>query len=515
MTICCQQDYCHPCLKERELSSSSGAKQDCPNCSTPNLQYKKNEKKMLQITSLHVHCTHQGSGCVWEGELEWVSEHLERDGGCQYVLIACGNCGKEVRRREVREHGDKECPMRSVTCEFCQTVGTFEDITGSHCNECPDKPVECPAKCGVMVPRKDVPSHIQRSCTSVGMPCPFKSVGCTASPIPCKELEAHVASCSALHLSEMFQKFSAGMDGLRVQVKELQAENLTLKTEVARATRDMRVATESAQCLQKKTHAAHKTLVCELEYFYLPKHPTEMIAVECIKTQLASSLIHLQTGGSPATLRLDSYAAHKESGQVWYSPALYIHTGYKLCLAVHLNGVGAGKNSHVSIYLHQVVGERDEQLSWPYLLQDDVKVSLLLQTECEFAKNGHQSPRTLRFFRKARDHDTELMSQTLPPRASPILQRRRMMEESITPPKDHETVLVALESQRMATEVYLRRMNSGEGPLPVGPVVSKVELFSLQKRVACAVYRDSLVFQCCLRSSNLIESMPLSGVMSQ
>ena len=38
-------------------------------------------------------------------------------------------------------------------------------------------------------------------------------------------------------------------------------------------------------------------------------------------------------------------------------------------LAVHLNGVGAGKGTHVSIFLHQMVGEMDDELQWPFLLK--------------------------------------------------------------------------------------------------------------------------------------------------
>lgn len=78
----------------------------------------------------------------------------------------------------------------------------------------------------------------------------------------------------------------------------------------------MALTTESVDTLRRKSDAVNKTLLSELEYYYAAKQPTELIAVECIKTQLSSSLIHLQPGGSPATLRMSSYASHKESGQV-------------------------------------------------------------------------------------------------------------------------------------------------------------------------------------------------------
>ena len=52
----------------------------------------------------------------------------------------------------------------------------------------------------------------------------------------------------------------------------------------------------------------------------------------------------------------------------------------------------------------------------------------------------------------------------------------------------------------MAITSYLRRMPADA---VVGTVVSKVELFCIQAMVEEAVYRDSLVFQCRLCSSNL------------
>ena len=55
--------------------------------------------------------------------------------------------------------------------------------------------------------------------------------------------------------------------------------------------------------------------------------------------------------------------------QVWLSPAFYVYSGYKLRIGVHVNGVGEGKGSHVSIYLHQMAGERDSELQWPHLLK--------------------------------------------------------------------------------------------------------------------------------------------------
>lgn len=78
------------------------------------------------------------------------------------------------------------------------------------------------------------------------------------------------------------------------------------------------------------------------------------------------------------------------------------------------------------------------------------------------------------------------------------------MEDQRTPPKDKETLLVAVETQPMSITSYLRRVNVEQNAL-AGQVISKVDLFCTQSRVQEAVYRDSLVFQCLLCSSNLTD----------
>ena len=99
-------------------------------------------------------------------------------------------------------------------------------------------------------------------------------------------------------------------------MQDLRADNQALREEVRTATTAMAEAEGVVDALSRRSDTVNKALLSELEYFYSTKQPAEMLAVECIKTQLASSLIHLQTGGCPATLRMTSYSSHKASGQV-------------------------------------------------------------------------------------------------------------------------------------------------------------------------------------------------------
>ena len=36
------------------------------------------------VKSLHVYCTNKGRGCEWQGEVNYIDNHLTKDGGCEY-----------------------------------------------------------------------------------------------------------------------------------------------------------------------------------------------------------------------------------------------------------------------------------------------------------------------------------------------------------------------------------------------------------------------------------------------
>jgi hypothetical protein len=518
-TQCCRKDYCQPCMKPppsqvngRHIKNTAPSGVDCPDCQSPNVKLQLNLKLKKKVEGLQVKCVYASAGCVWEGERAWLKEHGEGNGGCGYAPVLCGACSAELRKKDELSHATSHCKMRNVKCQYCSTEDTHEVITTHHHQECPNYPVVCTLNCGETVPRCKLQDHLDQACKSKGLRCPYRSVGCAAPLIPEADMEAHVASCGVSHLLHMFQKFTSEIEELRNEVRDLRKENQTLRQEVKSATTAMETTTKALDTLKTKSDRLNQTLLSELEYCYAARQPTEMIAVECIKTQLASGLIHLQPGGFPAMIRMTSYSMHKESGKVWLSPPFYIHAGYKLRLGVHVNGVGAGKGSHMSVYLHQMAGERDHQLDWPYVLKDWVKVSLIKQTEHHTPKDspaGTATPTTLgrgspRFFgRKTQQLSTSPdahLTISLPPSAAPLRQKRRMVDELRTPPKDCETQLVTTETQSMPITSYLRRMPADT---VVGAVVSKVELFCIRAMVEEAVYRDSLVFQCGLCSSNL------------
>ena len=77
----------------------------------------------------------------------------------------------------------------------------------------------------------------------------------------------------------------------------------------------MATTNEALSSLQSRTDGLSHTLLCEMEYYCHAREPHELVALECMKTQLAGRQIHLHAGGSPAVVRMTSYLTHKEPGQ--------------------------------------------------------------------------------------------------------------------------------------------------------------------------------------------------------
>jgi len=78
---------------------------------------------------------------------------------------------------------------------------------------------------------------------------------------------------------------------------------------------------------------------------------------------------HLIGTGSqviPAVVKIAEFERCKKVNKYWQSPAFYTSAeGYKMCLKITPNGVGAGNGTHVSVDAYLMKGEYDDQLTWP------------------------------------------------------------------------------------------------------------------------------------------------------
>ena len=72
--------------------------------------------------------------------------------------------------------------------------------------------------------------------------------------------------------------------------------------------------------------------------------------------------------GEAIIFKLPGYASKKEKNESFYSTPFYTNPGgYKMRINVEVNGYGAGKGTHVSVFTQPVKGHYDHQLHWPFL----------------------------------------------------------------------------------------------------------------------------------------------------
>ena len=96
-----------------------------------------------------MYCTNKGRGCEWQGEINYIDNHLAKDGGCEYEDVLCtSGCGRAIQQRDLTKHVEAECPRRMVDCRYCQLKGEYQFIEGKHKEECVEYPLACPNKCG-------------------------------------------------------------------------------------------------------------------------------------------------------------------------------------------------------------------------------------------------------------------------------------------------------------------------------------------------------------------------------
>ena len=169
----------------REVCISSGGEQFCSSCKGGNEQIHPNSQMDSMVLSFKCSCPLIARGCDWLGTLGGCQEHLDT---CGYVLEACKlRCGVVLQRDELKVHEKEKCSRRVMKCEHCQRYFQFCELS-THFNECPKVEVSCELKCGVVMCREAMPSHVEKECGLVVELC---ELGCGVV-LTRNELRMHV-----------------------------------------------------------------------------------------------------------------------------------------------------------------------------------------------------------------------------------------------------------------------------------------------------------------------------------
>ena len=179
LTMCCGHVFCESCLDGMKEAKRI-VNNICPVCRGEDFVTVPNKQIDREVKSLHVYCTNKGRGCEWQGEVNYIDNHLTKDGGCEYEDVLCtSGCGGVIQRRDLTKHVETECPCHKVDCKYCQLRGEHQFIEGKHKEECVDYPMTCPNKCGEAecISRKAMNEHRSRCLLEV-INCEYQTMGC-------------------------------------------------------------------------------------------------------------------------------------------------------------------------------------------------------------------------------------------------------------------------------------------------------------------------------------------------
>ena len=341
---------------------------------------------------MHTEKPHGGAkeGYKWTGELGALDSHLNLDSqpanqlkGCKFVK--CTHCSKSHQRRNINHHQSEVCPKRPFTCEHCKDYkSTFEDVTTNHWSVCGCYPVPCSNKCGAVLQRQNIESHIAKDCSMTVIKCDFHGDGCEVR-LPRTDMGEHLHVELVTHISMMADSHQQQITSLQQQITSLQQQIANQKQQIASlqqqiASQEKEIASYKQQ--QDQDRQRMSELVKENETL---KQRVNVLEWEQKRDQALIKVLHPELNPLPFDITMYNFEEHKKSNDKfrWFSPPFYTHhRGYKLCLISNANGAfkiedGKWVGTHVSVFFHMMRGEFDDELKWPFC--GEITIQLLSQ----------------------------------------------------------------------------------------------------------------------------------------
>ena len=385
LAVCCGQHFCESCLNE--WFDRQQGRESCPHCRAEGDAFHHVIHKGLrsEINELQIKCSHHREGCEWRGELGALKTHLESQNGCGYELLKCPNkcelmpgCKLTcfLKRKEMERHLTHDCCLRPYQCEFCGHRDTYQGITGhgifkiaecgyfGHQATCLEVPLACPNECGSKdIKRKDMDSH-RSKCPREPVECPFAEAGCTGRVVCRNLLEDHMTSSLQQHLMLV-------MKDSKETKREMQEKLAKAENELAQTKREMKakLAIAANELTQTKREMQAKLSATEAE---LSATKYKLSETEYRLSNFIAWSNKLSKLGDHVKIKMPHFSEYRCSGKVWYSPPFYYREGYKMCLAVYVNGTGKGAGTHISVSVLLVGGEFDDRVKWPIQCCDNV-----------------------------------------------------------------------------------------------------------------------------------------------
>ena len=205
-------------------------------------------------------------------------------------------------------------------------------------------------------------------CPFILINCPLSCAGCEVK-VTRKDIKAHIND-----------KLFGHVMAQSLQIKVIEDENKTFQYRLQKVEEDKRHLERSVSELKAK--------ISQLKGEVNTKQGAMSITAQStISEQLVGTKAGCTQSGYPLVpvdFRMTDFEEYKDDDIIWHSPPFYTQEGgYKMCLRVDASN---DSGTHVSIWIHLMRGEFDDELKWPF--RGDVTVQLVNQKE---ENRGHHT----------------------------------------------------------------------------------------------------------------------------
>ena len=204
--------------------------------------------------------------------------------------------------------------------------------------------------------------------------CPFTLIKCPLSCVGCekgvyrKDAKAHVSD-------QLLSKVVIQSAQIKALEQQLQHISLQFETRIKERVTELETKVSELSIQNGELKSEIKALKLNL-----PEIVSEDSSDQ--PTSKPQPVTHITGTYRPsgAKFTMTGFEEYQKDNERWLSPHFYTHpNGYKMCLGVYATGALSGKGTHLSVYVHVLQGEFDDQLKWPF--RGHITVQLVNQEE--------------------------------------------------------------------------------------------------------------------------------------
>ena len=274
---------------------------------------------------------------MWSDTVSTAVNHLE---GCPYLPTACPlGCvclegereGQVARleRRHIPGHVRDSCPLRVVTCEFCEGEVKASEMN-PHLEDCEAFPLPCPNGCAREgedevreVKRRDLTVHLDTHCPLQIVQCPYRDHGCR------EEMERRLTDTHEREFLHIHFKLS--MTDMKLKLNESTLLLNAANEKIADQELQLNAATNRIASLEEQ----NSSLITALSSFLFPTGRLEW-NIQGVKQKILNR-------------------------ETTYSDPFYVGL-YKCQCSIDCDWINEGD---VGVLIHVMRGDFDDKLHWP------------------------------------------------------------------------------------------------------------------------------------------------------